>query len=116
MLPSTSKAVPKGLVSKTILNTRGFTTTASKLATSNQQQQSSSQQGNADSNAKSTSGDPVDKAIQTAKKKSTLEQDEELRQKMAGLSGEGGEAGVEYENGEPVAMKRSVKNNMFRYI
>lgn len=35
---------------------------------------------------------------------------------MAGLSGDGGEAGIEYENGEPVAMKRSVRNNMFRYI
>lgn len=52
-----------------------------------------------------------------AKKAKTIaEQDEELRQKMGGLSGDGGEAGVEYENGEPVAMKRSVKNNMFRYI
>ncbi|KAK3686766.1 hypothetical protein LTR37_019481 [Vermiconidia calcicola] len=106
----------RSLLSKPILNTRSFTTTASKLATSSQQQQSSSQTGNADSNAKSKSGDLTDKAIQSSKKKSILEQDEELRQKMAGLSGEGGEAGVEYENGEPVAMKRSVKNNMFRYI
>lgn len=50
------------------------------------------------------------------KKKSTLQLDEELSQKMSGLSGDGGAAGIEYENGEPVAMKRSVKNNMFRYI
>jgi len=52
-------------------------------------------------------------------KKSTKTQaqlDEELREKMMGISGDGGSAGVEYENGEPVAMKRSVKNNMFRYI
>ena len=50
------------------------------------------------------------------KKLSVAEQDEQLRKKMAGIEGDGGEAGVEYEGGEPVAMKRSVKNNMFRYI
>jgi hypothetical protein len=50
------------------------------------------------------------------KKKTQIELDEELRQKMEGLSGEGGAAGVEYENGKPVAMKRSVRENMFRYI
>jgi hypothetical protein len=44
------------------------------------------------------------------------ELDEELKLKMAGLSGDGGESGVEYEDGQPVAMKRSVKSNMFRYI
>lgn len=50
------------------------------------------------------------------KKKTMAELDEELRQKMSGLSGDGGESGVEYEDGQPVSMKRSVKNNMFRYI
>lgn len=42
--------------------------------------------------------------------------DEELKEKMSGLSGDGGEAGIEYEDGKLVAMKRSVKNNIFRYI
>ena len=50
------------------------------------------------------------------KKKTIAELDEEMRLKMAGLAGDGGEAGIEYEDGQPVAMKRSVKNNMFRYI
>jgi len=50
------------------------------------------------------------------KAKTIAEQDEELRQKMGGLSGDGGESGVEYEDGQPVAMKRSVAKNMFRYI
>lgn len=50
------------------------------------------------------------------KKKSILQQDEELRAKMSGLSGDGGESGIEYEDGQPVSMKRSVRNNMFRYI
>ncbi|KAI0448200.1 hypothetical protein F4803DRAFT_497036 [Xylaria telfairii] len=48
--------------------------------------------------------------------KTMAQLDEELRQKMWGIAGDGGEAGVEYEDGKPVAMKRSVKNNMFRYI
>lgn len=49
-------------------------------------------------------------------KKTMAQMDEELRQKMSGLAGDGGEAGVEFEDGQPVSMKRSVKNNMFRYI
>ena len=48
--------------------------------------------------------------------KTQAQLDEELRQKMSGISGDGGDAGVEYEDGQPVSMKRSVKNNMFRYI
>lgn len=44
------------------------------------------------------------------------ELDEELRLKLEGMSGEGGAAGLEYEDGKPASMKRSVKNNMFRYI
>jgi hypothetical protein len=49
-------------------------------------------------------------------KKTQKELDDELRQKMEGISGDGGASGVEYEDGKPVAMKRSVKNNMFRVI
>ncbi|KAM0717613.1 hypothetical protein Q7P37_007465 [Cladosporium fusiforme] len=50
------------------------------------------------------------------RKKTMAELDDELKQKMSGLAGDGGEAGVEIEDGQPVSMKRSVKNNMFRYI
>jgi hypothetical protein len=50
------------------------------------------------------------------KKKTQAELDQELQLKLQGLSGDGGDAGVEYEDGKPVSMKRSVKNNMFRYI
>lgn len=49
-------------------------------------------------------------------KKTQAELDKELQLKLQGLAGEGGDAGVEYEDGKPVSMKRSVKNNMFRYI
>ncbi|CAD0099771.1 unnamed protein product, partial [Aureobasidium mustum] len=59
---------------------------------------------------------PQSQPEQPKKHKTLAEMDEELRQKMAGHSGDGGDAGVEYEDGQPVSMKRSVKNNMFRYI
>lgn len=32
------------------------------------------------------------------------------------VAGEGGTAGVEYEDGKAVGMKRGVRENMFRYI
>ena len=50
------------------------------------------------------------------KAKTVAEQDEQLRLKLEGISGGGGEAGLELEDGQPVAMKRSVKENMFRLI
>ena len=56
------------------------------------------------------------KAAEKPKAKTVAEADAELMEKLAGHSDEGGAAGVEYENGKPVAQKRSVKNNMFRLI
>ncbi|KAF9881477.1 hypothetical protein CkaCkLH20_00623 [Colletotrichum karsti] len=49
-------------------------------------------------------------------KKTMKELDEELRLKLEGMSGEGGAAGVEYENGKAEGLKRGVKSNMFRVI
>ncbi|KAF3761204.1 hypothetical protein M406DRAFT_73639 [Cryphonectria parasitica EP155] len=49
-------------------------------------------------------------------KKTVKQLDEELRLKMEGLSGEGGSAGVEYENGKAEGLRRGVKANMFRVI
>ena len=49
-------------------------------------------------------------------KKTQAELDEEMRQKLEDFSGEGGAAGMEFENGKAVSMKRGVKDNMFRYI
>lgn len=48
--------------------------------------------------------------------KTQLQTDAELQQKLEEISGGGGEAGLELENGKPVAMKRGVKENMFRLI
>ena len=50
------------------------------------------------------------------KKKTQAELDAEVMAKLQGHDSEGGEAGIEYEDGKPASMKRSVKNNMFRYI
>ncbi|KAF1831856.1 hypothetical protein BDW02DRAFT_29545 [Decorospora gaudefroyi] len=50
------------------------------------------------------------------KKKTQAELDADMLAKLQGHNDEGGAAGIEYEDGKPVSMKRSVKNNMFRYI
>ncbi|KAL2211191.1 hypothetical protein CC79DRAFT_1328629 [Sarocladium strictum] len=64
---------------------------------------------------KASSSPSLDKTgAQTAK--TIAQQDKELEEKLAGRAGDGGSAGLEYENGQAVSMKRSVKNNMFRYI
>jgi hypothetical protein len=65
-------------------------------------------------NQESTNSD-ADKAIE-ANKKTTAQLDGDMKRAMEGLAGDGGEAGVELEGGQPVAMKRSVRENMFRYI
>ena len=49
-------------------------------------------------------------------RKTVAQADEELREKLEQISGGGGEAGLELEDGKPVTMKRSVRNNMFRLI
>jgi hypothetical protein len=48
--------------------------------------------------------------------KTVAEKDAEMRAKLEGISGEGGEAGVELEDGKAVGLKRGVKENMFRII
>ena len=55
-------------------------------------------------------------AAKAKKVKTQAELDVEFQLKMQEHSGDGGASGVEYEDGQPVSMKRSVKNNMFRYI
>jgi hypothetical protein len=65
-------------------------------------------------NQESTNSD-ADTAIET-NKKTMAQLDDEMKRAMESLAGDGGEAGVELEGGQPVAMKRSVRENMFRYI
>lgn len=81
----------------------------------------SSNTAKSDKTSTTKDSDPVvaeaEKIATTQKSTKTMaEKDAELMQKLAGISGEGGESGVEYEDGKASAMKRSVKNNMFRLI
>ncbi|KAJ5990519.1 hypothetical protein N7522_010726 [Penicillium canescens] len=50
------------------------------------------------------------------KTKTVTEADAELRERLEQMSGEGGASGIEYEDGKANAMKRGVRNNMFRLI
>lgn len=73
--------------------------------------QSSENPSASDSSTKQESGQQ-----QPAKAKSVNATDDELREKLEQMSGGGGASGIEYEDGQPTTMKRSVRNNMFRYI
>ncbi|KAE9369330.1 hypothetical protein N431DRAFT_46353 [Stipitochalara longipes BDJ] len=64
---------------------------------------------------KAASAQQIEKEVKQ-KNKTMAELDEELRLKLEGVSGEGGTAGVEYEGGKAVGLKRGVKENMFRII
>ncbi|KAJ5587119.1 uncharacterized protein N7459_002884 [Penicillium hispanicum] len=59
---------------------------------------------------------PPEKSSTPNKAKTVSQTDAELRERLEKMSGEGGAAGIEYEDGKPNAMKRSVRNNMFRLI
>ncbi|KAF1980779.1 hypothetical protein K402DRAFT_305772, partial [Aulographum hederae CBS 113979] len=59
---------------------------------------------------------PQPKDPEPKKSKTVAQADEELRLKMNGMAGDGGEAGLELEDGKAVSMKRGVRENMFRYI
>jgi hypothetical protein len=48
--------------------------------------------------------------------KSVTELDSELRARLEEMSGDGGAAGVEYENGVAEGLRSEVKRNMFRVI
>ncbi|KAK2812952.1 hypothetical protein FQN50_000973 [Emmonsiellopsis sp. PD_5] len=52
----------------------------------------------------------------TESPKSIAQADEELHKKLDEMSSDGGVSALELEDGKPVTMKRSVKNNLFRYI
>ncbi|KAH6660391.1 hypothetical protein BKA67DRAFT_530488 [Truncatella angustata] len=88
---------------------RGFASGKPEPSQETQAKEQISQKDNASATEESKQAKP-------SGRKTMAELDEEVKLKLAGLAGDGGEAGVEYEDGQPVAMKRSVKNNMFRYI
>ncbi|KAL4968434.1 uncharacterized protein BDV14DRAFT_197213 [Aspergillus stella-maris] len=101
------------------LKQQSFTSPA-RCIFSTSQLQSSSGPDKASPNAdqpnqsKQPSTPEQEKARKTVK--TVAQEDEELRRRLEERSGEGGAAGLEYEDGKPQTMKRSVRNNMFRYI
>ena len=64
----------------------------------------------------SNAGTSFEKVLVNKEKKSVAQLDAELKAKLEGISGEGGEAGLEFEDGKPVAMGRGTRENMFRVI
>ncbi|KAF2664338.1 hypothetical protein BT63DRAFT_106499 [Microthyrium microscopicum] len=91
----------------------GLTTTARRpAATSTYESNHSAHDGAEQNNTKS----PELAANSTNPKKTVAELDEELRLKLEERSGDGGMAGIELEDGKPNAMKRSVRENMYRVI
>ncbi|KAI0159140.1 hypothetical protein BJ166DRAFT_529465 [Pestalotiopsis sp. NC0098] len=106
----TPRASKTCLVTAATLQARYSGSSKSELSTG------ATQESRGSEDTKTTTRSTQQDSGQSPKRKTMAELDEEMRLKMSGLSGDGGEAGIEYEDGQPVAMKRSVKNNMFRYI
>ncbi|BCS01913.1 uncharacterized protein AKAW2_60177A [Aspergillus luchuensis] len=89
---------------------RYIASTAYRLAETKAQDSSHQKPSNGASDDQSVSKLTQDKT------KSVAQADQELRERLEQMSGGGGASGIEYEDGKPSAMKRSVRNNMFRYI
>jgi len=69
-----------------------------------------------DKSQKEPLSDSEKKAQNPDTAKSVSQADAELHERLEKMSGGGGASGIEYEDGKPNAMKRSVRNNMFRLI
>jgi len=79
-------------------------------------QKPTEQSATASSTASKEAKNPPQSPEVVVKRKTQAQLDEELRLKLEGISGEGGGAGVEYEGGKAVGLKRGVRENMFRVI
>lgn len=87
-----------------------------RLSTSLRLQNSRPTSSSDPSSSKTSEKSQKESTREVRQKKTMAELDEELRQKLEGMSGDGGASGVELEDGKPVAMKRGVRENMFRLI
>ncbi|KAJ5046605.1 uncharacterized protein L3040_003844 [Drepanopeziza brunnea f. sp. 'multigermtubi'] len=74
------------------------------------------QEGQESTEPTTNAKEPKEEGEKPKRQKTVLEQDEELKLRLESISGEGGGAGVEYEGGKAVGLKRGVKENMFRVI
>lgn len=110
-------------ITATPVGARQFSTASSTLGSTSQPSSSSSssdhkekQQQRQEQQDLVGNQDTKELKPTATRKKTIAELDAEMMKKMSGIAGDGGSAGIEYEDGQPVSMKRGVKNNMFRYI
>ena len=116
-----STLMPSSHITATSVGARHFSTAPSTLGSAQPKPSSSSSSSNPKEERKEQQdsvGNHEKDGLKPAEapKKTVAELDAEMMKKMSGIAGDGGSAGIEYEDGQPVSMKRSVKNNMFRYI
>ncbi|RXG46608.1 hypothetical protein VDGE_08136 [Verticillium dahliae] len=104
--------VPQARLSSSSSAPRSSTSPASADAEPPNAEPSSTHASSTHASSTHASSTPAPKA----QRKTMAELDAELRLKMEGISGEGGAAGVEYEDGKAEGLKRGVKSNMFRVI
>lgn len=99
---------------------RFFSSTIPKLSTSTSQTPDEKPQHKTDQSQNQSHNQNRDTQAQDTQSKpnpnSVTAQDAQLREKLEQMSGGGGVAGLELEDGKANTMKRSVRNNMFRYI
>ncbi|KAL9125597.1 MAG: hypothetical protein Q9217_005223 [Psora testacea] len=116
--PLNMRTMFHGLATRRVSCARSWTAVrarcASTQASEAQQSSPKSEHNQTGSSNRDTAGSS--KTPPAKMTKTQAEEDAELRQKLESISGGGGEAGLELEDGQPVAMKRGVKNNMFRLI
>ncbi|KAK0113915.1 hypothetical protein ONS95_014157 [Cadophora gregata] len=109
----------RGLLSRTASSTRRYYAKVPEHTniTSGEERKLESIPAKLDKADSTTEIEEVEAGTNALKRPMTiLEQDEELRLKLEGISGGGGGAGVEYEGGKAVGLKRGVRENMFRVI
>ncbi|KAJ5295510.1 hypothetical protein PENANT_c001G04118 [Penicillium antarcticum] len=90
--------------------------TTQKLSKAEDQTKSKQEQEQSNTSTDSPSSEDKERHPVPRKSKTVSEADAELRERLERMSGEGGASGIEYEDGKPNAMKRGVRNNMFRLI
>ena len=119
MLRPFSNSLPARAVARGALSTNQLSLPQSRLASTDSQaphsaishSKSQKKENQASPSPSSKEDPPPPQEPQSQEEKDAL-----VAQKLDSISGGGGEAGIELENGQPVAMKRGVRENMFRLI
>ncbi|KAJ5121666.1 uncharacterized protein N7515_009627 [Penicillium bovifimosum] len=100
-----------------IPSARYLSTTSLRPSKAEDPEKSKPKQEQSDQTSKTTAPTDGNKRHTLPPKPQTVSQaDAELRERLEQMSGEGGASGIEYEDGKANAMKRGVRNNMFRVI